>query len=99
MIQVSNSNELKSKATKGSLADFAEKEANRLEHQQLWCVVGCILLVVGTYFMGKLGWFVLPAVVFGASLYVCLERKVADLRSRSATYKKFKTIRSKRPSL
>lgn len=98
MIQVTDSNELKSKATKGSLADFAEKEAERLNGHLLWYVLGCIPIIVLEFYLGKAGWFVLPTVLILAALFKRTADKVTQLRGRSATYKKLKTIHPKRDS-
>jgi asparagine N-glycosylation enzyme membrane subunit Stt3 len=98
MIQVTDSGELKGKATKGSLADVAEKEADRLSKQLLWYVLACIPLVVLEFFLRKAGWFVLPTIMVVAFLFKRTGDKVTELRGRSATYKKLKTIHPKRDS-
>lgn len=90
--------ELKSKATKGSLSDFAEKEAERLNRQLFWYVLGCVPIVVLEFYLKKAGWFVLPTIMVLAFLFKQTGDKVTVLRGRSATYKKLKTIHPKRDS-
>ena len=98
MIQVNDTEGFKGKATKGSLADFAEREAERLGRHQLWYLLAFIPIIVAEFYLKKAGWFVLPTVVVLAALYKWTDNKITSYRGRSTTYKKLKTLHPKRDS-
>ena len=102
MIQVNDTNELKSKVTKLSLAQVADKEANRLDSQQVLYLAGIFAIVVMEFFLQKLGlqklgWYLLPVVIGLAVMFHRRSKQITDLEGRASPVR-IKSINPKRDS-
>lgn len=93
-LNYSDTNELKSKTSKGALAQTAETEAKRMDKLQLLYAVltGLSILAIAIleFWLGKYGWYVLPAVVIFGELFRRRGRDQQSFEGRALAYKSLK---------
>lgn len=97
MQHLQEAHEVKSKASKNSLAQTAERAATKLDGQQAIYMGIVAVVVVAEFFLGKMGWFLMPVVAVAAGLYFWRDRQIVDLKGR-ATSLRVKTIHPRRDS-
>ena len=79
--------DIRSKATKFSLAQTALREASRLDKYLLSCLGAIFALIIFEFVFRILGWYILVLAAVPTIMFMYYSHKVDDLKGRANAYK------------